>query len=241
MAHPARWAPEILSAVTPYLLGLRLPVHDPFAGTGERLGKLCDEIGVDYSGTEIEPEFIRDDRVRPGDSTDPDTYPARHDQGCDRLGWACDCTGDAYMIVTSPVYPNGMTDHFEAKDASRRHTYRQGLAGIIGHDRPLHPNNMGRWGNHYRRSPRSETTHFEIARQCIEHWPRWAIVNVKDVKAATYSVPVVELWRALLAARGYEIVDTKRVLTPGQRNGANGHLRVEHEVVLLAFNPLGVQ
>src|SRR5690606_14377285 len=98
-----------------------------------RLGELCDRLGLVFTGTELEPEFIADPRVRPGDSTMAQTYPAHE-----------------HAVVTSPAYPNGMTDHFRARDASRRHTYRQALATVLGHDRPLHPNNMGRWGNRHR-------------------------------------------------------------------------------------------
>lgn len=215
--HPARWTPAILDTLAPILLELGLPVHDPFAGTGERLGELCTRLGLTFTGTEIEPEFIVERRVDPGDSTMPLTYP-----------------GGPHVVVTSPVYPNGMADHFHARDASRRHTYRQALASNLGGDRPLHPNNMGRWGNRYRRSQRSENEHFRIAAACIKHWPDHAIVNVKDVVATTYRVDVIGRWRELLTAAGYEITRVIEVATPGQRNGANGHLRAEHEAVIVA-------
>jgi hypothetical protein len=217
VTHPCQFTPAILDEIGIVVDELRLPVHDPFAGTGERLGGLCDRIGVPFSGTEIEPEFVVDLRVDPGDSTLPLTYPP-----------------PPYMVVTSPVYPNGMTDHFEAKDASRRHTYRQALAAILGHDRPLHPNNMGRWGNRHRRSDRTEQVHFEIANRCIRWWPEWAVVNVKDVVATTYKVPVVVTWELMLEHHGYRIVQAIHVPCPGQRHGANRDLRCDHEVVLVA-------
>jgi hypothetical protein len=55
-----------------------LPVHDPFAGTGERLGALCDTLGLTFTGTEIEPEFARDRRVHAGDSAEAGTYLGHH-------------------------------------------------------------------------------------------------------------------------------------------------------------------
>lgn len=215
--HPCPWTPAILEAIAPIIEAWQLPVHDPFAGTGERLGQLCDRLHLPFTGTEIEPEFVVDLRVDPGDSTLPLTYPAR-----------------PFAVVTSPVYPNGMADHFRAGDTSRRHTYRQALATILGHDRPLHPNNMGRWGNRFRASQRKEDTHFDLARRCVVHWPAHVVVNVKDVKTNSYEVEVVARWRDLLTDAGYAIVNEVEVSTPGQRFGANGHARADHEVVLVA-------
>lgn len=219
MSHPARFSQPVLDALTLIIMEHGVHVHDPFAGTGERLGQLCDSIGVSFSGTEIEPEFIADPRVWPGDSTDPATYP-------DAQTW---------IVVTSPVYPNGMTDHFKAKDASKRHTYRQGLAEITGEDRPLHPNNMGRYGNAHRRSRRSQDTHFEIARRCIEWWPDVAVINVKDVSATNYFVPVGRMWADLMVERGWRLASEQHIHCPGQRYGANGDQRADCEYVLV-FN-----
>jgi hypothetical protein len=216
-AHPCRWTPAVLDAIEPLIVELGLPVHDPFAGTGERLGQLCDRLGVPFTGTELEAEYIADRRVRHGDSTDADTYPTH-----------------PFGVVTSPVYPNGMTDHFHARDDSRRHTYRQGLAEIRGYDRPLHPNNMGRYGNRYRRSQASEDKHFAIADLCVGHWPRHAFVNVKDVVTPSYTVEVVARWQALLEGHGYEVVDVVEVSTPGQRHGANRDHRADGEAIIVA-------
>jgi hypothetical protein len=215
--HPCRWTPAILDALEPWIVKLDLPVHDPFAGTGERLGQLCDQLGVAFTGTELEAEFIVDPRVRHGDSTHPDTYP----------------TGP-HVVVTSPVYPNGMTDHFHAQDDSRRHTYRQALAKTRGYDKPLHPNNMGQYGNRHRRSPASEDQHFAIAERCVAHWPEWVLVNVKDVATTTYTVDVVARWQALLEAHGYEVRELVEVSTPGQRHGANRGHRADSEAVIVA-------
>ncbi len=216
-AHPAQFSAPILAKLLEILPTFGLPVHDPFAGPGTRLANLCDHLGLAFTGTEIEAPFIVDTRVRQGDSTHPDTYPR-----------------PPYVVVTSPVYPNGMTDHFHAKDGSKRHTYRQGLADVLGFDRELHPNNMGRWGNAHRRSKRSEGIHWDIAQQCVRHWPTWCVVNVKDVVAADYRVDVVDRWATLLQESGYAIMVEHAIATPGQRNGANGQLRADHEVIIEA-------
>jgi hypothetical protein len=207
--HPCPYTDEILAAIAPILRAWRLPVHDPFAGEGRRLGHLCDWFGLDFTGTELEPEFIVDRRVRVGDSTRADTYPA----------------GD-YCITTSPGYPNGMADHFNARDGSRRHTYRQAL----GH--PLHENNMGRYT--VRRGRRAEANYWRIADQSVDHWPARAIVNVSDFLSSGNVYPLVDRWVALLASHGYRVIDMVQVATPRQRDGANGQLRVDAEAVIVA-------
>lgn len=213
--HPAKWSREILAAIAPTLKAWRLPVHDPFAGTGQRLGELCDALELPFTGTEIEPEFARDQRVTPGDSTDAATYP----------------TG-AYCVVTSPAYPNGMADHFKATSLDRN-TYRQALAKRLGHDRPLHTNNMGRYGLRY--GDRQLARHYSIARQCVRWWPDRAIVNIKDFFYKRTEIhPTVARWQQILTDHDYLIVDEIPVKTPGQKKGANRDLRVDHEMVLVA-------
>jgi hypothetical protein len=191
-------------------------VHDPFAGTGERLGRLCDELGFEFTGTEIEPEWIVDARVHRGDSTDADAYP----------------TGE-YVIATSPSYPNGMADHFKASKIEGRNTYRQALARTRGGaDRPLHVNNTGRYN--IRRGQHIEAQYWTLVRAAVAHWPDRAVVNVKDFYYENTKIyPLVDKWTELLGDYGYEIVDRTDVETPGQRYGANPE-RVEAEAVLVA-------
>jgi len=217
--HPARFSREIIAE-----LGELIPpsqhVHDPFGGTGERLGVLCDHLGVTFTGTEIEPEFIIDGRVRCGDSTDPATYPTR-----------------PYTIVTSPVYPNGIADHFAARDGSRRNTYRWRLAQITGEDRPLHPNNQGRYG--YRgRNQMSQVrrTYWRIADEVVACWSgaTLAIVNTSDFLVGGVVEPVTVPWRARLERHGWTICEVRRVTTRRNRYGANGSSRVDGEDVIVA-------
>jgi hypothetical protein len=212
--HPCRWTPAILAALEPAVAELGLAVHDPFAGTGVRLGQLCDRLGLAFTGTEIEAPFTVDPRVAQGDSTDPATYPPH-----------------PHVVVTSPAYPNGMADHFHARDGSRRHTYRQALAAIAGHDQSLHEHNMGRWG--VRRGQRATARHFELADQCVRWWPAHVIVNVSDFPHRWALWPLVDRWRELLGRHGYVVDGELEVATPRQRNGANRH-RADHETVLIA-------
>jgi hypothetical protein len=215
--HPAQWSAEILKAMTPALVMLNMAVHDPFAGTGVRLGALCKSLGLTFTGTEMVREFIVDERVKPGDSTTLDGYPAQ-----------------PYAIVTSPVYPNGMADHFKAAEPETRHTYRQALHRLRGEDSPLSERNMGRW------SIRSGTKAFEryatLASCAISWWyPSVALVNVSDFYVGDDIFPLVRFWRELLGHAGYKFAADIEVKTRRQGHGANGKRRVDHETVLCAF------
>ena len=217
--HPCEFNATVLRALAPVIVEIGLPVHDPFAGAGTRLGQLCDRLDVVFTGTEIEGPFIVDKRVLAGNSAKRDTYP-----------------DSPFTIVTSPVYPNGMTDHQRWSPDSRWRwqTYRHGLARITGRDRPLDPENMGRYGNAHRRSQAVEDTHFDIARRCVRYWGDHALVNVKDVQARAYSVSVTERWADLLHDAGYRVEEILQVPCPGNRNGRNRDLRADHESVLIA-------
>ena len=149
-----------------------------------------------------------DARVAQGDSTEAATYP----------------TGE-YVIATSPTYPNGMSDHFKAGDNSKRHTYRQALAETIGHDRPLHENNSGRYGVQY--GPSAEARYWKLMRQAVAHWPARVVVNVKDFYTAGERYRLVDKWVALLEQAGYTVADPTDVPCPGQRFGASRQ-RVQH-------------
>jgi hypothetical protein len=253
--HPARFSGPILDVLRTELSGAPW-VHDPFAGTGERLGHLCDELGVPFSGTEIEEPFIVDAaRVWCGDSRDPSTYPTP------LVGI------EHYWIVTSPVYPNGMTDHFISSgvcsacegvgiveyagtgvpytDACpkcqgsgerpvKRHTYRQAAIELSGDPTyALSEWNMGRWG--VRGGRKAEDTHWTLALSVASQWgsAERVILNTKDaiVKGDVYHV--TDRWRQIMLDLGWTLDHSVRVPCPGQRNGANREARVDHEDVLV--------
>lgn len=215
--HPSQYSPEVLVAMTPVLRQLQMDVHDPFAGTGVRLGELCDKLRLAFTGTEYEPEFIVDPRVAPGDSTQPDSYPAQ-----------------PYVIVTSPVYPNGMADHFKASVPEGRHTYRQALHRLTGEDRPLGERNMGRYS--IRRGTKAFQTYSVLATAAVGWWfPSVVVLNVSDFYVGDEVFPLVRYWRGLLKASGYKFAADIEVKTQRQRRGANGEHRVDHETILTAF------
>lgn len=141
-----------------------------------------------------------------------------------------------HVVVTSPAYPNGMSDHFHSTDGSRRHTYRQSLADTIGYDRPLRVTNMGRYS--VRAGRLAETLHYDIASCAVRRWPNWAIVNVSDFVAAGKIYPLADRWQTLLEHDQYRIDVVAHVVTPRLRHGANADLRTETEAVIVAHREL---
>jgi hypothetical protein len=215
--HPARYTEAILAAVAD-IVACGSHVHDCYAGTGERLGRLADRHGWTFTGTEIEASFIVDQRVAHGDATDPITYPTTE-----------------HVIITSPAYPNGMADDFAAANPTKRNTYRAAIHRIEGADRRLHPNSMGQYGYRPgRRVAEKKAAYWRLARATVTCWTASRVlVNVKDfIHSKGVVEPVVEPWAELLAEHGYRVADRIVVETSGQRFGANRH-RVDHEVILV--------
>lgn len=241
--HPARYSPEVLDTFRQIIPRLSR-VHDPFAGTGERLGHVADDRSWFFTGSELVPEFIVDHRVSEGDATDPESYP--WPIACGSCGETTDVAAGCsrhvlrpYTIVTSPVYPNGMADHFisTAADASSRMTYRHAAAALSGNPRyELSETNMGRWGYRStdRLDARARMMYWHLARRSVRHWSdaERALVNVSDFLAGDRRVPVVDQWVELLQAHGWSVDLVHEVRTRRNRNGANGDRRVETEQII---------
>lgn len=205
--HPARFSTAILAAIRPIVAGCRL-IFDPFAGTGR---VHC--LGVPSWGAELEPEWA---------SLHPRTIVAN---GL-RLPFA-DATFDG--ICTSPTYGNRMADHHEAKDSSRRNTYRHALG------RPLHPDNSGQlhWGPAYR------AFHLEAYWEACRVLKLGGVfvLNVSDYIADGERVETVPWHLAMLRGiLGTEPI-IQQVPTPRQRFGANADARVESEAVISVRKP----
>lgn len=208
--HPARFTPAILDVLAP-LIAEQSAVWDPFAGTGERLGALCDRYGVPFGGTDLETWPGQDPRVRQGDACDPGSYP---------LG--------EFLIVTSPSYGNGLNDHFAPRDTSRRYTYRTALG------RELHENNTGRYG--IRGGKQAWARYWELHGQAVACWADRQARALVNVKAFVHAGQVVDLpgrWVELLETAGLTVTNRIEVRTPGIRHGANRDRRVECETVLV--------
>lgn len=210
--HPAKYSDALIPLFASILRQWSVTdVLDPMAGVG-KIG-LLREHG--YTGriaaNEIEPEWAHQA---------PDWVEV-HVGDARAMNWAAD--GEFNAIVTSPTYGNRMADHHNARDASRRYTYRHSIG------RPLHPANTGQmhWGDEYR------YMHQLIWRECIRvlHPGGIFVVNVKNHIRQGRLVRVSQWHAETLENLGLTLIERHRVDTPGMRNGANAHLRVDGEDV----------
>lgn len=247
--HPARFSDEVVDLFVEIINHevteanmMPLPhLWDPYAGTGEALADIAarcipfPSISLPYGGCEIEAEFIVDDHILHGDATQAGFYPpalsaARIIDGVGR-----------FIVVTSPVYPNGMGDNHVPQDASKRYTYRVTKIALTGKpDAELHVNNQGRYG--YRGTKRHGISkrrqeYWRIARESIRWWETadMILLNVSDFKHSNGQIePLVTDWRCLLKEFGWTNVVEHPVGTRRNGNGANRDERVEHEAILVA-------
>ncbi len=226
--HPARFSGAVVDRLIKVLrerhvIQLDDPfVFDPFAGTGERLDEILQATGLDGGGIELEREFIVNrNLVKVGDATKARFYPDQR-----------------FVIVTSPVYPNGMAEAWEVSpaDTSKRNTYTAAKGA------PLKPNNMGALG--YRGTKRGGTslkrlTYWGLADHAVQCWADsehcvGIYLNVSDFMSGGEVEPFVADWRDLLRRHGWTIVSTLRVSTPRHRGNDNADQRVGSESIIVA-------
>lgn len=246
--HPARYSQAIIDRFAEILLGHwpdwfgRPKLFDPFAGTGERLAELAQRTGFDYGGVEIEEWCIVAPHIDQGDATAWESYPpARHPLEYGHGHW---------LVITSPVYPNGMADAHLARDGSPRKNYRKAKAEATGDEEAaLHHNNMGGFG--YRGTKRPEeggkstkrAEYWRIAQESVRWWgtAELVLVNVSDFiytrNGEERVEPLVDDWAELLSVYGWTGQVRHEVTTPRMKHGANGEKRVAAEVIIEAWKP----
>lgn len=213
VSHPAKFSDPILQAIDELLRyeeavdGPVGVVLDPFAGVG-RVHELA-RPGRLTLGVEIEPEWAATHpRTIQGDALDLPFPNASVD-----------------AVVTSPTYGNRMADHHEARDGSRRVTYRH----VLG--RPLHPHNSGQlqWGEKYREFHRAAWR--EVDR--VVKWDGIIALNVSDHVRGGKQVPVAEWHRDTICEMGWAVEDEIKVETARMGFGENRDARVGYEMIYL--------
>lgn len=209
--HPAVFTDNFIPLFAKLLTNSK-KVLDPFAGTG----KLAEIKKYGYKGVvccnELEPEWANSglydvDEWVVGDARD--------------LSWA----KNVDAICTSPTYGNRMADHHNAKDGSRRITYKHYLG------RDLTDGNSGsmQWGAKYRR------LHSDAWQACFSVLPNngLMIVNISNHIRCGQEIDVVLWHQYALEFAGFDFVEKIAVATPRMKFGTNRQVRVANEFVLV--------
>ena len=218
VSHPAKFSDSILSAIYATLqkyLPQGARILDPFAGEG-RIHELRDDPHYETWGVELEPEWAEQSPYTVvGDS--------RNLADLRDLGpW------DA--IVTSPAYGNRMADSY-AGDGTRRYTYRIALG------RPLTEDSGA--GMHY--GPKYRTLHSIVWAECARTVRPGGLVilNVSNFIKRGAEVQVSEWHLMSWLNMGFKLLEVQRIGTPRMRDGANGQLRVDGELLIVLQAPGG--
>ena len=130
------------------------------------------------------------------------------------------------VVAVSTTYGNRMADHHEAKDYSKRMTYRHQLG------RPLTENNSGgmQWGPDYRTFHEAAWTK---VRTLLEYGGL-LILNVKDHVRKGEVIKVCDWHKDFITHEvGMTCIDDIKVPVNGMGFGANGKSRVDHERVIV--------
>ena len=212
--NPAKWSDPILDRLAPMLSGIP-KVLDCFGGTG-KLGHIKSR---GFSG-----EVVMND-------LEPEWACQGYENGCDvvmvgdslLLGEALE--GEVPAIATSPTYGNRMADCHEAKDKSRRMTYRHQLGRMPS----AGSSSVLQWGKKYK------AFH-------LEAWPRifrllssggLFILNCSGhIRGGT--IARVSQWHAMvIKTMGMTLLDWQKVETQRMGFGENGKARVDHEDLII--------
>lgn len=214
--HPAKFSAEVLAVlqrlVSDEATRLARPpvILDPFAG----VGRIHDLVGCITIGVELEPEWAA---CRHGTYVGDATNLVDHEDG----------QYDA--VMTSPCYGNRLADHHNAKDGSRRMSYRTSLGRppTEGSAAVMH------WGDAYR----------ELHLRAIAEFVRvvrpggLVVVNMSNHVRKREVQRVVEWWTVALLTRGLLLERVIPVATPRMRFGQNHAARTSHELVIVTRRP----
>lgn len=207
MENPATYHPKIMQAIA-LLAEQHFPPHsallDPFAGQGAIFHILPQ---YNWTGVEIEVLWAASHpKIEVGDALALHYPPETFDGVC-----------------TSPCYGNRMADHHEAKDTSRRITYRHCLG------QPLHPHNSGnlQWG------PAYQAFHLQAWYEVYRVMKPGGvmILNMKDHVRKGQVQRVTEWHQMTLQKIGFTLLEEERIYLKGNGFGSNGKCRVPFETL----------
>lgn len=212
--------------------GYTYEVLDPFGGIGgifdvrEYITDYDDPAQLSITCIELEQEWASQgyDQLHYDDEMGDRMVCA------DFLKWATPTHKYLFDIVaTSCTYGNRMADHHDAKDGSKRNTYKHTLG------RDLSENNSGgmQWGDEYRQF------HHESWQRVFGLLTNGGlfILNVKDHIRKGKRQPVSAWHKTTCKQLGFELIGDIEVPVRGNRQGENHEARVDVEHVFLFRKP----
>lgn len=210
--HPATYSKAILEKLDE-LIGPGIWL-DPFIGTG----KLYSLTRPDrqFVGVELEPEWA---------GVDPRTICG------DSLAWMTEIRDEGVTrfdgVVTSPVYGNRMSDHHDAKDGSRRRSYKFDLGRDVSEGSSCE---MYFWQPEYQAFHLAAwSLAFGVTRDGgLMH------LNVKNFIRNREPQYVVAWHMGALKRVGWKIEKVVQVGVPGLRDGENYEARFDTEAIIIA-------
>lgn len=205
--HPAPFSDSVLYEFRDLLRRLSVrTILDPFAGIG-RIHELRPRW--ETWGVEREPEWaVASPYTTIGDALELTSMFA---------------IGEVDVIATSPCFGNRMADHHEAKDNSRRNTYRH----LLGREIESGSSAILQWGDEYREF------HVQAWEEATALQTPWFILNIKDHIRKGEIQPVTKWHFDELRRQGWHLLEDVRIKARGNRYGANHDLRIDHETVAL--------
>ena len=207
--HPAKFTAKHLNSIIE-ILGddSRLLILDPFAGIGT-----IHDLPYMTTGIEIEPEWAWQ---REGTAVGSALKTGYDEEYFD-------------AVVTSPCFGNRMADHHEAKDDSKRHTYRH----YLGRELTKGSAAGMQWGEDYK--------HFHteawLEAKKILKVGGLLIINIKD-HIRDGKIQHVTKWHADTCGKmGFKQIDTVIIPVSGLGHGENSEQRIPHESLLIFSKP----
>lgn len=222
--HPAKFSKPILDVIAGFIFeelqrtgsDSTLFIMDPFAGTGliHTLQGVSPRIAT--YGVEIEEEWASqhtntlcmDMRLLPPD-------------------W----NNVVHIVATSPTYGNRMADHHDAKDSSKRLTYKH----TLGRDLTSGNSGMMHFGDEYKQFHREAwQTVTRILKNKTTSYPGGLfILNVSDFIRRGATVPVCDWHCETILTMGYDLEAERDIPTKRLRYGENRNARVTHEKIFV--------
>jgi len=198
--HPAKFSKAILAEIAKMDLGFTL---DPFSG----VGSLANVVG-NCVCLEIEPEWAMQ---TPGTAVIGNAL---------KLPFRNSCFDS---IMTSCVYGNRMSDHHNAKDTSKRNTYKH----YLGRDPNPVSSAIMQYGMHYKWfHQQAWVESLRVLKPNCKF-----VLNISDHIRKGEVQPVTEWHIQTLIDLGMVLHEAMEIATPRLRHGSNYQSRVGYETL----------